>query len=166
MVAESKQLGSKIPTVLQQRRSQLQKQAASLRECLVNYKFSSPAGVPLECRTTWFVRKKQQGINFTQPFSPGTAQLTTANALRIREQSSTYIYVAHTFGMERTWLSLYFFVILPSSYDLEIVTSCSVSQGVRRIPNTPWSIRPCFLPMVIAHIFAWMELFFCHDYTA
>jgi len=61
--------------ILEQRRSQLQKQAAALRDCLIDYEFSSPAGARLECRTTWFIGQKQHGSKIHSALEQRSSQL-------------------------------------------------------------------------------------------
>jgi len=48
-------------SALDQCRSQLQKRAEALHDCLVDYEFSKPAGVLLECRTRKVAKLKQTG---------------------------------------------------------------------------------------------------------
>jgi len=97
-LARSKQ-GSKIHSALEQRRSQLQKKAAALRECLVDYEFRA-----LQCCTP-FCQIEATGEE--NSLSPGTAQLTTAKAVfaNVSKYESIrvgYVHMAHTFGLEST----------------------------------------------------------------
>ena len=168
--------------------SQLQKQAAPLCECLVDYEFSSPVDVRRECRTprpqseggsigqlaprnfhkrmylygaaaSYIIshlpkisvgcgpvahpslsNRSNRGGKFTQPWNSAANNCKSSlhKCLFEYENSRIHTYGAHLRAGEYIGYSNYlygFFVILPCSHDLENVTSCAVSQGVRRTPQ-------------------------------
>ena len=101
-VDRSKKQGSKIHSALEQRRSQLQKQAQAVRQCLVDYEFSSPAGVRRECRTRSLSYRNNRELKFTQPWNRAAHNCKSSFRKCLFECESSRVHMAYIFGLLST----------------------------------------------------------------
>ena len=83
--------------------SHLHKQAAALRECLVETSFRVPKSVRWECHTPWFVRWKQQGSKMHSAQEQRMSHLQKQYAqMYSNTRAVENIHMAHTFALEST----------------------------------------------------------------
>jgi len=94
---------SKIHSALEQHRSQLQKQAAALRECFIDYEFRVLQVCVWNVVHLSLSDRNNRGMKFNQPSNSATHNCKNSFRKCFFEYKSSQVHtLAHTFGLEST----------------------------------------------------------------